>query len=119
MTASRPLSEHQHPCLEAADRAELARLELHTSLHDAGADKEGGAEARTRFQHSFPCFDCAKHLHLMPELHRHDLVGVWWMEQVANAGARNVNASIPWAKWVRSTLVAVMARRVNTKWEGA
>ena len=104
-----------YPCLEAGDRAELARLELHTSLHDAGADEEDGVEMRTRFQHSFPCFDCAKHLHLIPELHRHDLVGVWWMEQVAYAGAHNANVSIAWPKWVRSTFLAVMAKRVNTK----
>ena len=118
-----------HPCLSRSDRAYLATLELHSDRHEGGAgpaNATAGESKLTRFEHSFPCRECTQHLHLMPELHRQDLVGVWWMNQPTSkdgggfgggggGGGGSEGKAEPFAAWAQRTYPQVLARRINTK----
>ena len=101
-TADEDEDDLAYPCLTPSDVEWMARIE--------GKERRmvGGG-----MQHGFPCANCAKYLHVMPELHRNDLVAVWWLQQKElDAGSRQ-----RFSDWVGATYLEMLAKRINGKFE--
>ena len=91
------------PCLTPNDVEWMARLEAKEQRMVGGG-----------MQHGFPCANCLKYLHVMPELHRNDLVGVWWLQQKEH---KNTDTRQRFSDWIGSTYLEILAKRINGKFE--